>query len=102
MKPDMYVADGDFIQDIEVNDLRNRYLLTKGSTQEMVNAPQSICSAGFVSLTLATLQLKSSSSRSCGVTAVPLPPFLLSLTSYSLRFETILALVRNNPCYTKF
>lgn len=32
----MYVADGDFIQDIEVNDLRNRYLLTKGSTQEMV------------------------------------------------------------------
>lgn len=42
MKPDMYVADGDFIQDIEVNDLRNRYLLTKGSTQEMVNDPQSI------------------------------------------------------------
>ncbi|KAL7923015.1 hypothetical protein ACQKWADRAFT_290976 [Trichoderma austrokoningii] len=36
MKPDMYVADGDFIQDIEVNDLRNRYLLTKGSTQEMI------------------------------------------------------------------
>jgi hypothetical protein len=33
----MYVADGDYIQDIEVNDLRNRYLLTKGSTQKMVN-----------------------------------------------------------------
>lgn len=32
----MYVADGDYIQDIEVNDLRNRYLLTKGSTQKMV------------------------------------------------------------------
>lgn len=55
MKPDMYVAEGDFIQDIEVNDLRNRYLLTKGSTQEMVNAFQSIYSVGFVSLTLATL-----------------------------------------------
>lgn len=34
---DMYTADGDYIQDIEVNDLRNRYLLTKGSTQKMVN-----------------------------------------------------------------
>lgn len=32
----MYVADGDYIQDIEVNDLRNRYLLTKGSTQKML------------------------------------------------------------------
>lgn len=34
---EMYVADGDYMQDIEVNDLRNRYLLTKGSTQKMVN-----------------------------------------------------------------
>lgn len=34
---EMYVADGDYIQDIEVNDLRNRYLVTKGSTQKMVN-----------------------------------------------------------------
>lgn len=33
----MYVNDGDYIKDIEVNDLRNRYLLTKGSTQKMVN-----------------------------------------------------------------
>lgn len=33
----MYVADGDYIQDIEVNDLRNRYVVTKGSTQKMVN-----------------------------------------------------------------
>ncbi|KAM0532771.1 hypothetical protein ACHAP9_007082 [Verticillium nonalfalfae] len=32
---EMYVADGDYIKDIEVNDLRNRYLLTKGSTQKM-------------------------------------------------------------------
>ncbi|KAK5997042.1 hypothetical protein PT974_02393 [Cladobotryum mycophilum] len=38
IKGEMYVADGDYIQDIEVNDLRNRYLLTKGSTQEMVNS----------------------------------------------------------------
>lgn len=37
MNAEMYVADGDYIQDIEVNDLRNRYLLTKGSTQKMVN-----------------------------------------------------------------
>ena len=33
---EMYIADGDFIKDIEVNDLRNRYMLTKGATQKMV------------------------------------------------------------------
>ena len=33
----MYIADGDYIKDIEINDLRNRYTLTKGSTQKMVN-----------------------------------------------------------------
>ncbi|KAL1996995.1 hypothetical protein VTN49DRAFT_7860 [Thermomyces lanuginosus] len=32
----VYIADGDYIKDIEVNDLRNRYLLTKGSTQKMI------------------------------------------------------------------
>ena len=31
------MEDGDYIKDIEVNDLRNRYTLTKGSTQKMVN-----------------------------------------------------------------
>ncbi len=35
----MYIADGDYIRDIEVNDLRNRYTLTKGSTQKTVNTP---------------------------------------------------------------
>ncbi|KAI9796797.1 MAG: hypothetical protein M1825_006506 [Sarcosagium campestre] len=33
---EVYVADGDYIKDIEVNDLRNRYTLTKGSTQKMI------------------------------------------------------------------
>ncbi|KAL2160257.1 hypothetical protein VTH06DRAFT_1430 [Thermothelomyces fergusii] len=33
---EMYISDGDYIKDIEVNDLRNRYLLTKGSTQKML------------------------------------------------------------------
>ncbi|KAI7922110.1 hypothetical protein M0657_003695 [Pyricularia oryzae] len=33
---EMYVADGDYIKDIEVNDLRNRYLLTKSATQKMI------------------------------------------------------------------
>lgn len=28
--------DGDFTHDIDINDLRNRYLLTKGSTQQQV------------------------------------------------------------------
>lgn len=34
---DIYQQDGDYIRDIEINDLRNRYTLTKGSTQKMVN-----------------------------------------------------------------
>ena len=33
---EMYTADGDYIQDIEVNDLRNRYVLTKPQTQQMI------------------------------------------------------------------
>lgn len=32
-----YQQDGDFIQDIEINDLRNRYTLTKGAVQKKVN-----------------------------------------------------------------
>jgi hypothetical protein len=36
---DIYQQDGDFIKDIEVNDLRNRYTLTKGATQKMVIIP---------------------------------------------------------------
>lgn len=34
---EVYIADGDYIKDIEVNDLRNRYTLTKGATQKLVN-----------------------------------------------------------------
>ena len=33
---DIYQQDGDYIKDIEINDLRNRYTLTKGATQKMV------------------------------------------------------------------
>ncbi|KAF2223565.1 hypothetical protein BDZ85DRAFT_111246 [Elsinoe ampelina] len=33
---DIYEQDGDWIKDIEVNDLRNRYTLTKGQTQKMI------------------------------------------------------------------
>ncbi|KAG4305721.1 hypothetical protein PORY_000631 [Pneumocystis oryctolagi] len=33
---DIYSQDGDYVKDIEVNDLRNRYVLTKGSTQKMI------------------------------------------------------------------
>ncbi|KAG2024576.1 hypothetical protein GB937_003768 [Aspergillus fischeri] len=36
LNPEIYVADGDYIKDIEINDLRNRYTLTKGSTQKML------------------------------------------------------------------
>lgn len=43
LNAEIYVADGDYIKDIEINDLRNRYTLTKGSTQKMVNTPVVIC-----------------------------------------------------------
>lgn len=33
---EIYVSDGDYIKDIEVNDQRNRYIVTKASTQKMV------------------------------------------------------------------
>ncbi|KAK3620752.1 hypothetical protein LTR56_023221 [Elasticomyces elasticus] len=33
---EVYQQDGDYIKDVEINDLRNRYTLTKGSTQKMV------------------------------------------------------------------
>ncbi|KAI4842312.1 hypothetical protein E4T45_09124 [Aureobasidium sp. EXF-8846] len=36
LNAEIYTQDGDFIRDIEVNDLRNRYTLTKGSTQKMI------------------------------------------------------------------
>ncbi|KAJ6264299.1 hypothetical protein Dda_0444 [Drechslerella dactyloides] len=35
MNTEIHIQDGDYIKDIEVNDLRNRYTLTKGSTQKM-------------------------------------------------------------------
>lgn len=38
-----YVTDGDFIKDLEINDLRNRYTLTKGSTQKLVITPAVVC-----------------------------------------------------------
>jgi hypothetical protein len=42
LNAEIYVADGDYIKDIEINDLRNRYTLTKGSTQKMVNTPSDL------------------------------------------------------------
>ncbi|EPS37049.1 hypothetical protein H072_9342 [Dactylellina haptotyla CBS 200.50] len=36
MNTEIHIQDGDYIKDIEVNDLRNRYTLTKGSTQKMI------------------------------------------------------------------
>lgn len=41
--------DGDFIQDIDINDVRNRYMLTKGSTQLQVRSV--ICATRSLVLT---------------------------------------------------
>ncbi|CZT20965.1 uncharacterized protein RCC_06827 [Ramularia collo-cygni] len=43
LNAEVYQQDGDFIKDIEVNDLRNRYTLTKGSTQKMLPPASTIC-----------------------------------------------------------
>lgn len=37
MNSEAYQQDGDYIKDIEINDLRNRYTLTKGPVQKRVN-----------------------------------------------------------------
>ena len=33
------IHDGEFTQDIDINDVRNRYMLTRGSTQQQVRFP---------------------------------------------------------------
>lgn len=52
---EVYQQDGDFIRDIEVNDLRNRYTMTKGATQKMVNIPHVVHSTDPSSPTLSCL-----------------------------------------------
>lgn len=52
----VYIADGDYIKDIEVNDLRNRYLLTKGSTQKMVIINSLLCIADILGTRMRTSQ----------------------------------------------
>lgn len=66
---EMYISDGDYIKDIEVNDLRNRYLLTKSSTQKMVN--------DFLAAALIPHQL-------------PCPPFLGGSPSMNLHVGIVL------------
>lgn len=61
---DMYIADGDYIKDIEVNDLRNRYTLTKGSTQKMVNIL-------VIFTDTSRLLLLDCDSKSCGLFSTP-------------------------------
>lgn len=39
--------DGDFVKDIDINDVRNRYLLTKGSTQQQVRRFIMFCSRAY-------------------------------------------------------
>ena len=62
----MYIADGDYIKDIEVNDLRNRYTLTKGSTQKMVNTLVMFTDNPRQRLELSGFETYFSLSRVCG------------------------------------
>ena len=77
LNAEIYQQDGDFIKDIEVNDLRNRYTLTKGSTQKTVNPhfvircplmhPGSIPSIAITQSTLPCLQILSSQTNRMGL-----------------------------------
>ena len=79
MNGEMYIADGDYIRDIEVNDLRNRYTLTKGSTQKMVNTPCVNISLIYQAFITGTREswLHSPS------------PFLLSTTSFGVESSSL-------------
>lgn len=44
--------DGDFTHDIDINDVRNRYLLTKGSTQDQVSRNTILSRSSFICLLL--------------------------------------------------
>jgi hypothetical protein len=46
---DVYQQEGDWMKDIEINNLRNRYLLTRSTTQQQVSFPPFL--SPFVSLT---------------------------------------------------
>lgn len=48
------IHDGDFTQDIDINDVRNRYMLTKGSTQQQVRHSSPIHD-GHISRTLMSI-----------------------------------------------
>lgn len=55
LNDEIYQQDGDYIKDIEVNDLRNRYTLTKGSTQKMVNTTLTLPAPRTLILALCSL-----------------------------------------------
>jgi hypothetical protein len=50
------IHDGEFTEDIDINDVRNRYMLTKGSTQQQVRHPFPIRD-GHISRTLVLIFL---------------------------------------------
>lgn len=92
LNDEIYVADGDYIKDIEINDLRNRYTLTKGSTQKMVITPVVLADPpgpvlpatgcllsffGFLVLFIHVVGAKAYTKRSCIATS----PHLHLLTS---------------------
>ncbi|KAK6083586.1 KH domain-containing protein [Seiridium cupressi] len=76
---EVYVADGDYIKDIEVNDLRNRYLLTKGSTQKMIKED----TGAERKLTLKDVTTRGSYYPDKSMATAANPPLYLHVTSTS-------------------
>lgn len=54
---DVYQQDGDWMKDIEINNLRNRYLLTKPGTQQQVISDLLFVSPTPSKFTLLTFRL---------------------------------------------
>jgi hypothetical protein len=64
--------DGDFIQDIDINDVRNRYMLTKGSTQQQVSYLH-LCNMFLVSDLLLSYQIHEETGASVSTKGVWYP-----------------------------
>jgi hypothetical protein len=64
--------DGDFVQDIDINDVRNRYMLTKGSTQQQVSCVRP-CDRTDVSDLLSSYQIHEETGASVSTKGVWYP-----------------------------
>ncbi|KAG9257387.1 KH domain protein [Emericellopsis atlantica] len=89
---EMYVDDGDYIQDIEVNDLRNKYVVTKGATQKMIKEETG---AGTL-LTLQDVTTRGAFYPNKALATAANPPLYLHVTSQNKEgLEKAVSMIQN-------